>query len=80
MSTAINASVLPVSMYSPSIRCHYMPNISTDLVQFSDVVLGYNGHPKVDGSNSVEIVSYTIQNGNIQLVPFFQSQIIDVHA
>ena len=80
MSNAINASVLHPSMYIPTIRCHYTPNISTDVVQFTDVVLGYNGIRKVDGSNSVEIVSYTIQNGNIQLIPMFTANIIDFHA
>ena len=80
MSSSVNASVVHPSMYAPTIRCHYTPNISTDLVQFTDVILGYNGMPKIDGSNSVEVVSYTVQNGNIQLIPLYRANIIDFRA
>ena len=79
-SNNINASVLHPSMYTPTIRCHYTPNISTDLVQYTDVILGHNGLEKTDGSNSVEVLSYTIQNGNVQLVPLYVGNIIDFHA
>lgn len=63
MSSAINTC-----MYTPTFRIHYIPNISTDLVQNKDVILGYNGINKMDDSPSVEILFYTVQNGNIRLV------------
>lgn len=80
MSNAINANVLHPSMYSPAIRCHYTPNIGANLVRFTDVVLGSNGEPKLNGQYSVEIVSYTITNGNVQLKPLYVGNIIDFYA
>lgn len=80
MSTTVNASVMHPSMYTPMVRCHYTPNISANLVQFTDVILGSNGEPKLNGEFSVEIVSYTIINGNIQLQPLFTGNLIDFHA
>jgi hypothetical protein len=74
------SSTINTNMYLPTIRCHYIPNISSDYVQYTDVILGYNGIEKMDGSNSVEIISYTIQNGNIQLIPLYQANVIDIHC
>lgn len=80
MSNIVSASVLHPSMFAPTIRVHYTPNVSTDVVQYTDVILGYNGLRKIDGSNSVEVISYTIQNGNIQLIPLYTANQIDIHV
>jgi hypothetical protein len=80
MTSIVNASMTIPSMYSPLVRCHYTPNVSTDVVQYTDVILGYNGINKLDGSSSVEIISYTVQNGNIQLIPLYRTNTIDLHA